>query len=54
MSSLPEDDIPLEILAAIHHEEHDEIVERERAGYVPSNEAVEEGDFIWNTFRYAC
>ena len=37
LASLPEDNIPLEILAAIRHEEHAELVEREGGGYVPTN-----------------
>lgn len=37
LASLPEDNIPLEILAAIRHEEHAELVEWEGGGYVPTN-----------------
>lgn len=44
LASLPEDDIPLEILAVVRHEEQDEVVDCEYAGYVPSNEVIE-GDF---------
>jgi len=34
LSKLPEDDIPLEILGVVRHEANDEIVEKEREGYV--------------------
>lgn len=38
LKNLPEDDIPFEISATIRHEDDDETVARERAGYVPDVE----------------
>lgn len=43
LASLPEDNIPWEILAAIRHKEHKEVVEQEQAGYVQVNNDVKEG-----------
>ncbi|KAF8132270.1 hypothetical protein EV363DRAFT_1397930 [Boletus edulis] len=41
LETLPEDDIPVEILAAVRHSEDFEVVEKEREGYVPVEEVDE-------------
>ncbi|KAF8492930.1 hypothetical protein JB92DRAFT_3235440 [Gautieria morchelliformis] len=41
MTALPEDDVPLEIMATIHQEDDEHLMAQESAGYVPSHETEE-------------
>ena len=43
LQDLPEDDIPVEILATIRHEENDDIARKEQEGYVPVEELQDTG-----------
>jgi len=38
LSSLPEDDVPMEILSIIRHETDASLMQKESAGYVPRDE----------------